>query len=104
MFRSKSDFYIFLLNLTNNIELNGYTSTGITLLHFQYILLGANGIVAVSIALIELILEFHPMQSQRMQEALHRVHAHQHSKCHPHQNIEHYRHLHKILFTTTIAM
>ena len=36
----------------------------------------------VPCALVELVLELHPMQSQSVQEALHGVHQHEHEECH----------------------
>ena len=36
----------------------------------------------MTIALEELVLEFHPVQSQRVQEALHDVHGHEDAECH----------------------
>lgn len=47
-----------------------------------------DGLVLIPISLIKLILELDPVQSQRMQEAFHGIHAHQHSEGHPHQNVE----------------
>jgi hypothetical protein len=50
--------------------------------HFllQHFLEGIRNIL-VATALVEFVLEFDPMQSQAMQEALQHVHAHQHKEC-----------------------
>ena len=36
---------------------------------------------AVSCALVELVLELNPMESEGVQEALKSIHAHQHKEC-----------------------
>ena len=50
------------------------------------------GLEPVSLSLVELVLELDPVESERVEEALHHVHAHQHSKrCRsPHHVPHHY--------------
>ena len=73
------------------------------LLHLQNIILIGDWLVLVPISLVELILELHPVQTQRMQETLHCVHAHHDPECYPQQHVEHHYHLCYSLFTVGIA-
>ena len=59
----------------------------------SHLLLEAVELESKSIAFIELVVELHPVQSQRMQETLHRVHAQQHGKRDPSQEDEPQQHL-----------
>jgi hypothetical protein len=68
-------------------------STITALLHLQDVFLCRNWLVGVPISFVKFVLELHPVQTQRVEEALHSVHAHQHSECHPDQDVKHYRHL-----------
>lgn len=79
-----------------------YTSLHTLLLHLEDVLPRRNGLVGITVALVELVLELDPMQAQRMQEALHRIHAHQHAKCHPYEDVEHDGHLDRRESTKTI--
>ena len=50
-----------------------------------------------SIALVELAHELHPMQTQRVQEALHHVHHHQDAECGTNEHKEANEHEHDIV-------
>ncbi len=58
--------------------------------------------IPIPIPFIKLILKLNPMQSQRMQKTLHRIHTHQDPKRNPNQHIKSNRHL-KIKQKSTIA-
>jgi hypothetical protein len=79
-----------------------YTSFHTLLFHMQNVSLRRDWLVGISVALVELVLELHPMKSKRMQEAFHSIHAHQDSKGHPHEHIEHNWHLNKLRITKNI--
>ena len=52
-------------------------------------ILDAGGSEGETIALKELVLELDPVQTQRVQEALQQVHAHQHTECRSGPDREH---------------
>lgn len=47
----------------------------------------------VTVALVELVLELHPMKTQSVQETLHHVHTHQHTESGSSEHREENKHL-----------